>query len=389
MKKSLLSIVMLALTYSAAAQDYLSNSELARQWRGKAITVKNTGQAANVVTLLEAFSKTWPVWSVSEVVKQALTPAPTTRTSGSASIYDDEDDYRILVDKKNGYVDLSSEADIEQMEACLWRKSDGHSIFAVKTFMWEDPIARHLCWYDYDPSTHKLTPEGSPLDEFEPSCAGSIVGFFLPQKGTDFTISEYYDVLDSPIKHIYHWDKLFFTSGVAQIPSFQFLPAVGSTHYSLLRPEGPWTHYALLDLTGEENPVFLLGQMEDGQFTRYIMLAQFKTDICQIGEVSPDGDEITVYQLPPSDDNKRVAVRHRDMAGGYWYHILSGDRVEFVVSDLPDFQNWKGGKGRIVSVEAGFGTDDENTDILKQLGQKINIGSKLIWHPFEVIEEEP
>lgn len=388
MRKTILSILVLAVAQSVAAQNFLSHSDFNKDWRYKPITVENGGQAPGVVTLLKAFQQTWPTWVANEVIKQANKPAPTTFKSGTATIYESEDDYRILIDKANGYVDLTSETDIDQMQACVWRKSDGHRIFAVSLYEQHDPVPNLLCWYDYDPQTQTLSPERSPLDGFKPACEGAIVNWHLPMKGTDFEIYEYYNVLSNPITHVYKWDKLFFKSGVARVNMFEYFPSVGSTHYEMLHPGCPWTHYALVDLTGEGNPVLVLGQMIDGQFTHYTMLAQFKGDLCQIGTVSPEGDEMSVYQLPPDGDNKRVAVQHRDLAGGFWYSILTGCYVQFTLSDLPNFANPDEGEGRLVSVELGYGAADESTKILDQLGSEIRLGTKLIWHPFEVIAEE-
>ena len=109
MKKTILALTMLVCAISVAAQDYLSNSEIDDQWRQKTIAVKNGGQTPDVVTLLKAFHQALPAWVVGEVLKQAAHPAKGTRQSGTASILEAEDDYRILVDRRNGYVDLASQ----------------------------------------------------------------------------------------------------------------------------------------------------------------------------------------------------------------------------------------------------------------------------------------
>ena len=114
MKKTLFPLLMLAIAMSMSANSFYSNSDINKQWRTKAISVKNGGQTPDVVTLLKAFHQSFPAWVVGEVLNQADHPAKNTRQSGSASIFDSEDDYRILIDRRNGYVDLSSETDISQ-----------------------------------------------------------------------------------------------------------------------------------------------------------------------------------------------------------------------------------------------------------------------------------
>ena len=203
MRKTIISLIMLTIAANMAAQDFLNNSEINRQWRQKTISVKNGGQTPDVVTLLRAFHQTLPAWVVGEVLKQADHPAKGTRQSGTASIWDGEedDDYRILIDKKNGYVDLESETDINQMMACVWRKANGHRIFAVSLYEQHEMPQNLLCWYDYDPATQMMKPERSPLDDFKPVSPGATVTWDLPMKGTDFLIREYYPGLPS-ITHV-------------------------------------------------------------------------------------------------------------------------------------------------------------------------------------------
>ena len=390
MRKTIISLIMLTIAANMAAQDFLNNSEINRQWRQKTISVKNGGQTPDVVTLLRAFHQTLPAWVVGEVLKQADHPAKGTRQSGTASIWDGEedDDYRILIDKKNGYVDLESETDINQMMACVWRKANGHRIFAVSLYEQHEMPQNLLCWYDYDPATQMMKPERSPLDDFKPVSPGATVTWDLPMKGTDFLIREYYPGLPS-ITHVYHWDKKQFHKGETQMPNFEYMPSVGSTHAESARHcNHVWSHYALADLTGEGWPVLLLEEREGGEMTERVMLADFKGRLNIIATQSALGEKMNVYQLPPRKDNKRVAVQYRDMAGGYFYTILTGNNVMFVVSDLPNFSKASDEDTRVVSVEAGFGSEDETTEIINQLGDWIDLPSKLVWHKLTITDEE-
>lgn len=390
MRKTIISLIMLTIAANMAAQNFLNNSEINRQWRQKTISVKNGGQTPDVVTLLRAFHQTLPAWVVGEVLKQADHPAKGTRQSGTASIWDGEedDDYRILIDKKNGYVDLESETDINQMMACVWRKANGHRIFAVSLYEQHEMPQNLLCWYDYDPATQMMKPERSPLDDFKPVSPGATVTWDLPMKGTDFLIREYYPGLPS-ITHVYHWDRKQFHKGETQMPNFEYMPSVGSTHAESARHcNHVWSHYALADLTGEGWPVLLLEEREGGEMTERVMLADFKGRLNIIATQSALGEKMNVYQLPPRKDNKRVAVQYRDMAGGYFYTILTGNNVMFVVSDLPNFSKASDEDTRVVSVEAGFGSEDETTEIINQLGDWIDLPSKLVWHKLTITDEE-
>ena len=380
--------MMATMAGCVVAQTYKSNSEVNSQWRQKNIAVKNGGQPPDVVTLLKAFHQALPTWVVGQVLEQADHPAKGTRKSGTADIYDDPEDFRILVDRRNGYVDLSSETDLSQMQACVWRKDNGHRIFAVTIYEQHDPVQNLLCWFDYDPTTQTLKPERSPLDDFKPAVPNAILAWNLPMKGTDFTITEYYPGLPG-ITHVYHWDRKLFHQGETQMPNFMYMPSVGSTHAEAAgHCNHVWSHYALVDLTGEGWPVLLLEEREGGEMTERIMLASFKGNLCNIATQSTLGEKMSVYQLPQRKNNKRVAVQHRDMAGGYWYSILTGNNVMFVVSDLPNFAKASDEDTRVVTVEAGFGADDETTEIINQIGDWIDMPSKLVWHELTITDEK-
>lgn len=113
MKKSILSLILLTISVSIHAQTTQMNSDVHRQWRTKTIRVVNGGKTPDIVTLLRAFHQEHPTWVVGEVLDQADHPAKGTRQSGTASILEAEDDYRILIDRRNGYADLQSETDID------------------------------------------------------------------------------------------------------------------------------------------------------------------------------------------------------------------------------------------------------------------------------------
>ena len=175
MKKTFFTLVMMVMAIGINAHEFLDNADVNAQWRTKTINVKDGGQAPDVVKLLRAFNQAMPTWVVGEVLNQADHPAKGTRQSGTASIWDgeEEDDYRILIDRRNGYLDLESQTDIDQMSACVWRKENGHRIFAVSLYEQHVMPQNLLCWYDYDPKTQTMTPE--PVG----SSANIILGEFI------------------------------------------------------------------------------------------------------------------------------------------------------------------------------------------------------------------
>ena len=183
MKKILLPILMLMFTISLSAQNFLSNSEVSETFRTKTITVKNGGQSPDVVTLLQAFHQALPTWVVGEVMKQYKNPKPGTKRNGSALFYEDhnDDDFYITIDPKNGYVCFSSQTDVDQMTACVWRRTNGHRVFAISLYEQHDPVQNLLCWFDYDPATQTMKAERSPMDNYKNKFQTIAVSWALPQ----------------------------------------------------------------------------------------------------------------------------------------------------------------------------------------------------------------
>lgn len=382
-------MVLMAFAGSSSAQKTLDNSEVNSQWRTKKISVKNGGQTPDVVTLLRAFHQALPTWAVSQVLKQADHPAKGTRQSGTAAIWDgeEEDDYRILIDRRNGYADLESETDINQMSAGVWRKDNGHRIFAVCLYEQHVMPQDLLCWYDYDPQTQTMTPEKSPLDDFKPDAKGAAVGCGLPMTGTDFTITEYYPGLPN-ITHVYKWNRKQFLYNGVQMPDFEYKLAPDSKSTTRISESGyAFSHYCLIDPTDSGSPMMAFCNFVEGEIGDLMLIGEFKGNHVALGQKTRDGEKLNLFYAPEAQNgNQQVAVVHRDMAGGLWYNILLGNLVQYVVCDLPNFSNPD--EGRTVKITAGFGSDDETTEIINLLGDWIDLSELCRWSTVDILEGE-
>ena len=389
MRKALISFIMLTIAANIAAQDFLSNSEINSQWRQKTISVKNGGQTPDVVKLLRAFNEVMPTWTVSQVLKQADHPAKGTRQSGTAVIWDgeEEDDYRILIDRRNGYADLASQTDIDQTAASVWRKDNGHRIFALSLFQQHGNPQNVLCWYDYDPQTQTMTPEKSPLDDFKPSAKGAFVAYELPMTGTDFNIIEYYPSLPA-ITHVYKWNRKQFLYNGVQMPDFEYNLAPDSKSTTRISESGyAFSHYCLIDPTDSGSPMMAFCNFVEGEIGDLMLIGEFKGSHVALGQKTRDGEKLNLFYAPEAQNgNQQVAVVHRDMAGGLWYNILLGNLVQYVVCDLPNFANPD--EGRTVKITAGFGSDDETTEIINLLGDWIDLSELCRWSTVDIQEGE-
>ena len=382
-------IVLIAFIGSNSAQNTLDNSEVNSQWRTKKISVKDGGQTPDVVTLLRAFHQALPTWAVSQVLKQADHPAKGTRQSGTAAIWDgeEEDDYRILIDRRNGYADLASQTDIDQTAASVWRKDNGHRIFALSLFQQHGNPQNVLCWYDYDPQTQTMTPEKSPLDDFKPSAKGAFVAYELPMTGTDFNIIEYYPSLPA-ITHVYKWNRKQFLYNGVQMPDFEYNLAPDSKSTTRISESGyAFSHYCLIDPTDSGSPMMAFCNFVEGEIGDLMLIGEFKGNHVALGQKTRDGEKVNLFYAPEAQNgNQQVAVVHRDMAGGLWYNILLGNLVQYVVCDLPNFANPD--EGRTVKITAGFGSDDETTEIINLLGDWIDLSKLCRWSTVDIQEGE-
>lgn len=382
-------IVLMAFAGSSSAQKTLDNSEVNSQWRTKKISVKDGGQTPDVVTLLRAFHQALPTWAVSQVLKQADHPAKGTRQSGTAAIWDgeEEDDYRILIDRRNGYADLASQTDIDQTAASVWRKDNGHRIFALSLFQQHGNPQNVLCWYDYDPQTQTMTPEKSPLDDFKPSAKGAFVAYELPMTGTDFNIIEYYPSLPA-ITHVYKWNRKQFLYNGVQMPDFEYNLAPDSKSTTRISESGyAFSHYCLIDPTDSGSPMMAFCNFVEGEIGDLMLIGEFKGNHVALGQKTRDGEKLNLFYAPEAQNgNQQVAVVHRDMAGGLWYNILLGNLVQYVVCDLPNFANPD--EGRTVKITAGFGSDDETTEIINLLGDWIDLSELCRWSTVDIQEGE-
>ena len=68
MKKTFFTLVMMVMAIGINAHELLDNADVNAQWRTKTISVKDGGQAPDVVKLLRAFNQTMPTWVVGEVL---------------------------------------------------------------------------------------------------------------------------------------------------------------------------------------------------------------------------------------------------------------------------------------------------------------------------------
>ena len=125
MKKYLLLLLAATTSMCALATENHSLEEIRDQWTSRNIKVPKGGENPNIVQLLTAFQNAWGTYVIDPVLRCAKDPRFTSKK-------DEETDGEIIVDRKNGYACLDNGGtDSGYMETCVWRRNNGHRLFAI------------------------------------------------------------------------------------------------------------------------------------------------------------------------------------------------------------------------------------------------------------------
>lgn len=181
----------------AQAQQQVSIEDIANGWKTKPIGNVVNGSLG---VMMEAFHKTWPTYvtrDACETMEQGL----------ATRLIDPETDYRVTVDAGNGFLEVGDGGtDGLYMSACIWNRSNGHKLFAVMIGKPTDPELEVVCFYDYDQTAKRLTPEPKILSDFSRKEEGSQISHKLPSKGKELVIIEY--ALPLIYAHHFAWNGM-------------------------------------------------------------------------------------------------------------------------------------------------------------------------------------
>ena len=187
-------ILAMALIVPMVAQG-VSIQAIKTGWKTKVITNVPTG---GLGIMMERFDQTWPT-SVGADVCQVM------MTGMDEQVLDRETGYKVINDSKNGYVEASDEgSDRQYMSACVWRRSNGHRLFAVVIGQPVDPEIEIICFYDYDPQKKTLTPEPKAIGDWLAITERGDYSFTLPRVGKELLIFDSRDQL----MHHFKWNGM-------------------------------------------------------------------------------------------------------------------------------------------------------------------------------------
>ena len=351
MKKYLLLLLAVMTGMYALATDYRSLEEIHDQWKSRNIKVPQGGVNPGIVQLVKAFQDTWHTSTISPVLEKAKNPKFT---------YEADKEYGggITVDRKNGYVCLDNGgSDADYMEACVWRRDNGHRLFAIVLGQPVDPEIEFVCFYDYDPKTLTLYPETGPEQEFHPLNKENHIGYNLPQKGKDFIISEYDINLQGNINHVFAWDGNKHHFSHVSIDNFKY-------GYRWFNPKETdylveMTKIAFITLPGQNDYFYLLSDDEEEGM---MAIASYTGDIELIGINNP----ISHHQL---SFYPNVVVTKAEINEYTSYAFLKNGYVVQMITEYPN----SNGKPKI-TVDGWEDLSEETArEMIKSLGQPLQI----------------
>ena len=199
MKRTLILLAFSCLLVVAFAQKNYTTDEIRTGWAKKTITGVKSG---NILPLLTAFNNTWRTAPATAILKDGTNPAA------------QDNEYHFVVDTPNGFVSAGELGDDgEDLQACVWKRSNGHKLFAVVYTRYHGLVPHPIAlFYDYDATKGTLTPEfNSQLVHFMgsyPDPSVDMVHINLPQKGKDVVVSEYMMHWGFSIKQTYKWNGM-------------------------------------------------------------------------------------------------------------------------------------------------------------------------------------
>lgn len=179
--------------------------EIADGWTKRDIPVENGSKQPNIAELLAAFNKTWTteVYANLPTLEKGQTRVNylfDADAAGSAEI-------DILEDYANVMPGDSPE---DILRSSLWRRSNGHTLFAITISGHEDNNPSLVCFYDYDPKTQTMKPEtDNAVLKYSPA-SDKHIDYILPERGTALMVAERADDDYQFTWNVFEWDGMKF-----------------------------------------------------------------------------------------------------------------------------------------------------------------------------------
>lgn len=333
--------------------------EVHDSWQG--ITIK-CAKNADIKGLVEAFQKQWPTNSVMELMKEIELP-------------EDQQQYLSNYEPNHGYMSFaegSDDASSESMEARVWKRENGHQLFAISFDQPSSSVKSFVAFFDYDPSKGVMVPETDKADFFEPSFSNAIVGYHLPEEGDDIVVNEYFMNWWMSLRHVYTWDGMNHNGPNTY---FEELPAVMDRFDEdyMTYEMGDFSKYSLIDVDEDGEPELWIST-DDEEYQAVLSIVQ--------GSV----------KLIAGADFKRHLMFYKGVvgdAGGCGtgcfyakYTKLKNSAPEFVFDDMQNYNFEKDDMDDEYAKDGEPLTLEEGWAILESFGEAIE--PEVRWRPLAI-----
>ena len=191
--------------------DFLPLSAIDGSWNDIAIKVPAGGQNPDVMQLLKAFHAEWPTEAVQALIAEAgdkrYVPNDVTDCDDcTGHVFLDCDDFN-CASFDNG------EIGSQRIEARTYQRENCHTLFGIclqEIGAGQEPLC---CFYDYNPTTHVMTPEDPPFVALKRKWNDSRLDYhlgmeydqtFIVQETSPMGEERYHHYVFNGMKHIYH-----------------------------------------------------------------------------------------------------------------------------------------------------------------------------------------
>ena len=334
----------------------------------------------NIMSLFEAFNKKWETSSGNSIMLKYHNP----RRFNSQNTPDNGPVIEVVIDEANGFVSADNgDGDGDYIEACVWKRKNGHRLFAVHLGDPVDPEIDLVCFYDYDPAKKTLTPERSSVNSFKPFFKGGSDNYFtysLPRKGKNLIVEETYYAWHNPdniliepsLHHIYTFDGMNLHYSGTKIECRKQLDQAFADRAIFSDNDAKMTRFALIDVDSDNIPEIWLSDAKGENSSVYCVSE---------GKATLIGENNFKYGVTFFKD---VVLTAGGCGTGCYYtsysHLKNSvvDKVLNCIATYPVLENGEVGEEFEYSLDEKDLTKEEGEKLVKSFGKSIEL--KPVWH---------
>lgn len=337
-----------------------------------------------IIPIFEAFNKKWETGAGNSILLKHRNPAK----FNSLNNPDNGPVIDVVIDQANGYVSADNGGgDGDYIEACIWKRNNGHRLFAVHWGGPTDPEFDLVCFYDYNPATKTLTPEKSAVNSFQPFFKENGDNYFsysLPHEGKDLIVAETYYAWHNPdniliepsLLHIYTFDGMNLKYSATKIECYDKLMEAFSEKAIFSDNKTDMTRFALIDVDNDDTPEIWLSDAK-GENSSVYCVSEGKATL--LGENN--------YKYNCSFFKDAVLTAGGCGTGCFYtsYSHLKNSNVDFVLNCIASYtaiNDDEMSEEYEYSLDGKELTQEEGEELVESFGEPKEL--EPVWHPLRI-----